>query len=318
MDSERRASYIFLMFEKGTTHIVIGSLAVAVLLWFSVTMRGNFRTTLSVPLVVNEVPRGLALAAPLPAAVSVEVEGQGWQLLFLSLGRQVAYELSGKDLRSGVILTNRTLGESLKVPPGIRVLRASPDTLAVVLDRFISVRVPLRFMPSAFTFHEGYGLVQGVQLSPDSITLHGAERVLRRVASWPVETRAYTDLASPVTEDLAVVDSLPGVVHFKLDRVRLTIPVEEFADVNVGHVPIQLRNVPPGRQVLLATQTLTVAVRGGVRQLSQLAAQDLSVEIDYHDLLADTTGLAVPVVRVPTGMSILHIDPERIRYTVRE
>lgn len=306
------------MFEKGTAHIVAGSLAVAALLWFSVTMRGSFHTTLSVPLVVNGMPQGLALAAPLPTAVDVVVEGQGWQLLVLSLGRQVSYELSGKDLRSGVILTNRTLGEALKVPPGIKVLRASPDTLAVVLDRFISVRVPLRFTASELTFHEGYGLVQGVQLSPDSITLQGAERVLRRIDSWPVESRAFTDLASPVSEDLSVIDSLPGVVHFKIDRVRLSIPVEEFADVNVGHVPIQLRNVPPGRQILLATQTLTVAVRGGVRQLSQLAAQDLSVEIDYHDLLADTTGMAVPVVHVPAGMSILRVEPDRIRYTVRE
>jgi hypothetical protein len=302
---------------KGRYHILAGSFAVAALFWFSVTMGGMFRAHVEVPLDVS-VPSDVALLTPLPKHIEVLVEANGWQLLFLNAGQQARYELNGSRLRSGRILINRELIENMKLPPGVRAISAYPETLVVKLDRFITKDVPLRFTPSELTFAQGVGMVRPIELTPDSVQLSGAESVLRDVQSWPLESRAYTDLAMPVVEEVNVIDSLPGIIHVSPEKVEVMIPAEQIADVSFHDIPIQLIGVPPGREVLLERQQVSVAVRGGMHDLTTVEPNDFRVEVHFSELLADTSGWVAPTVIYPNRVQLLSVEPSRIRYTVRE
>ncbi|MDX9758914.1 MAG: hypothetical protein RBU27_07105 [Bacteroidota bacterium] len=303
---------------KGRSHILIGSLLVAVAFWFSVSMSGTYRTRFNVPLTVSGMPADIALAAPLPETVDVLLEADGWQLLFINAGKQLAFEIPGSRLSGGVILTNRSLNEMMRLPGGVTAIRVYPETLFVQVDRYMSKRVPLLLGNVRMGFKEGFGLVQEPRITPDSVTLHGAERVLREIRSWTVEGKSYTDLTIPVAEEVRLKDSLRGVVRRDIETVMLYIPTEQLADMWFRGVRVHVRHVPADREVLLAQQTVDLSVRGGVNILSLYTPGDFVAEVEFEDVVNDTTGSIIPTVTLPPELKLLRIEPAAIRYTMRK
>lgn len=304
--------------STGRYHILAGSFLVAALFWFSVTMGGSFRTRVDVPLTISNMPRNIALVTPLPKTINVLLEARGWQLLFLSAGSQLLYEIPGARLRSGSIQTNRALSENMVLPEGVVAIRAYPETLFVRVDRFLKKKVPLHVGVLSISFKEpDFGLMQNIQITPDSIMLEGAESVLRNIESWPIENRTYTDLSLPVAEEVPVVDSLHGAVKFRTDKVTLYIPTEQLADLSFDNIRVTIKDAPRDREVLLGQQTVTIYVRGGVNYLSTLSDEDFRAEIAFDEIVADTSGSIMPTMHFPAGLRLLKIEPEEIRYTIR-
>ncbi len=303
---------------KGRYNTLIGSFLVASAFWFSVTMSGTFRTHFDVPLIVTNMPRDIALVSALPKSVDVLLQANGWQLLFMTAGKQMAFEIPGSRLRAGVIQTNRALNEVMQLPAGVTAMRVYPETLFVQVDRFMKKTVPLQHASVSMKFKDGFGMLGEPELTPDSVTLSGAERILRQIKSWPVESRSYTELSIPVAEDIKVKDSLPGVIRYNLDKVNLYIPTEQLADMWFRGVRVQVKHVPENREVLLGQQTIDVSVRGGVNVLSLYTAQDISVAIEFDDIVADTSGTIIPTLTLPDKLRLLKMDPPAIRYTLRK
>ncbi len=304
--------------KKGRYHILAGSFLVAALFWFSVTMGGSFRAHFHIPVVVNSFPDDLALVTPLPETIDVLLEARGWQLLFLEAGKQMKFEIPGSWLRSGAIQTNRTLAERMKLPEGVRAIRAYPETIEVGVDRHIRRKVPVRFASLDLSFREGFGLLRSIEFTPDSIVLEGAESVLNEIESWPIEARTYTDLTLPVVEDVPVLDSLGGIIETSVDKVNVYIPTDQMADMSFEEIAVTVLNVPEDRQVLLGHQSVRIDVRGGVNYLSTLSAEDFSAEVEFSDIVADTSGSIIPTIHFPAGLQLLNMEPREIRYTIRK
>lgn len=290
----------------------------AALFWFSVTMGGSFRTHYNIPVAVNNLPDDLALVEPLPKTINVLLEARGWQLLFLETSKQLKFEIQGSQLRAGMIQTNRALGERMKLPEGVRAIRVYPDTIEVRVDKHIGKKVPVHFASLDLSFKEGFGLLRTIELTPDSIFLEGAESVLNKISSWPIEARSYTELAMPVVEDVPVLDSLGGIVESSVDKVRVYIPTDQMADMSFEEIPVEVLNVPDDRQVLLGQQSVSIAVRGGVNYLSTLSKEDFAAQVEFRDIVADTSGSIMPALHFPAGLQLLKIEPREIRYTIRQ
>jgi len=303
--------------KKGRYHILAGSFVVAVMFWFSVTMGDSYRMQYEIPLTVTNMPRDLAFYRPLPDNISVMLQANGWQLLFLSAGKPVVFEIPGEALRNRFILTNRVLGEMLKLPPGVQAIRAYPDTLFMYVDRFEEKKVPLRANNISVSFKSDFGLIRSIEMIPDSVTLKGSGRVLRNIESWPVEARTYENLSIPVADELPLLDSLPGVVKFDINKTTLYIPTEQMAEMVFDGIPVTIRGVPSDREVLFSSQSINVTVRGGVNVLSALNSDDFKAILTFDTILADTSGNVIPTLVLPTGLQLLRIDPTEIRYTIR-
>ncbi|MAT38994.1 MAG: hypothetical protein CL946_05255 [Ectothiorhodospiraceae bacterium] len=305
--------------EPKKYHLIVGSVVVATLFWFSVTMSGAFKAHFNVPLAVANLPEDMAVASELPEEVEVTLEGSGWQLLFLSVSHQMKFVMPGNRLsKSRTIQLASVMRDAMELPSGLSVVSAYPESITVDVDRMITKTVPLRYPVRELTFKPGFGLSGEVQLSPDSVTLQGADRVLDGITSWPIETKSYKDLSLPVLDVLPVEDSLGSLVDVSPATVQLTIPVEQLADMEFTEVPVEVQDVPDGKEVLLANATVSVYVRGGVNTLSNLEDTDFMAILDYARIEADTSGMIDPRMNIPAGVTLLKIEPEVIRYTVRQ
>jgi YbbR domain-containing protein len=299
-------------------HTLAGSFLVAALFWFSVTMSGSFRSRFDIPLVVTNMSEDIALVKPLPETIEVLLQARGWQLLFLTAGKQLAYEIQGNRLRSGIIQTNRALAESMILPEGVVAIRAYPETLFVQLDRFIKKKIPLDYSMIKVSFKEGFGIMRNIEITPDSVIVQGAVRVVKDIDSWPIEMRNYSELSDVIEEQVPLLDSLRRVVKFNTKKVVLSIPTEQLADMSFLGIRVSLLNVPGNREVLLGQQSIDVYVRGGVNFLATLVEEDFVAEIKFEDIVADTSGTIIPTLHFPAGLHLLKTVPYEIRYTIRK
>lgn len=298
--------------------ISIGSLCVASLLWFTVSMSKVYQYPFTVPVVFTDVPANRALRTQLPSAVEVVLRGTGWKLLFLRFGKSLRYEIRLNEIRSGTyLLTGRNARAAMNLTEDVDAVAVAPETLAIAFDSQQMKRVPL-VAAYALTCASGYGQTAPASLVPDSVTISGAESVLRLISEWRTHLSTFSDASSDVSATVPVSDTLASIVRVSPSRAALTIPVQQLVDVEFKSIPIAIEHVPQGKQVMLSASTVNIIARGGIDRMANLTSDQFSASIEFASLLRDTVNAVTPQIKLPEGVTLLRLSPEQIRFTIRQ
>ncbi len=297
-------------------HIVLATTFFAVLLWLSVSLSDQYQVHVHVPVIVQNVPPGRALSSPLPRDVRVTLNDYGWRLAKAVWGAQVEWAIDVSLLPSQHrALTVRDLSEQLGSRFGLKPLSMMPDSIYIMLDTVETKRVAVVPRYSA-TFREGYGQIGPASVLPESVTVHGARRVIRPLQAWPTAFRQFDQLRQSVDLLVPLADTA-GLLDFTPREVRLRLDVQQFAEKTFAHVPVELTSVPSHREVLLSSPYVDIVVRGGIDQLALVQPTSIRATIDYRVIIADTSGMVQPEVSVPLGLRAVRVTPERIQYVIR-
>ena len=291
--------------------------ALSLLLWLVLTLRQTTTATLEAQTVVAALPRGEALASPVPETVQIVVEGTGYRLL----------PLVADPPRLPISATQRDVlldAQLPALPPGVRLVGVSPRTLRLDTEASVTRRVPVA-LRSMVSFTPSYNFAGAVRVMPDSVEVTGARSVVEALAAWPTETLPLPRLRDSVRTDVALLDTLAGLVAKPRAGVRVVVPVAAFSgqereiDVHVaGEANGDARG---GEAPRYAFDPPSVRVRFRVR-LGQgeaaLRARDFTAVVDPDDLRRDVSGLVRVRVRLPAGVEVqeesVQAIPDVVRY----
>jgi hypothetical protein len=107
-------------------------LASSLLLWGSAAVSGNSERTISAPVEFDNLGPGLDVASAGMARVEIQVRGRSWILDESGLSQlRVHLDLRGSGPGLHSLAVNR---QALALPPGLRVIRVIPNTMAVKLE----------------------------------------------------------------------------------------------------------------------------------------------------------------------------------------
>lgn len=304
--------------KKRRLHIVITTTLIGIFLWLSVTLREQYQVTVAAPLIIDEIPDGMAVRTPVPRTIQLKFRGDGWRLAGLLLGPDISVHIPLSALPQGNrTITMNEIAERIAYPSSVQLVSVHPDTVAVRLDRQSSIRVPV--MPDfTVSFKEGYGQVGTVLLSPDSVTVTGAERVLGQITAWKTSHMAFDGLKAPVEQVVPLAQSEDLMVSCSPPSVRVRINVQPFAEKVFSGLPVDVRGVPANRDVIFIPPKMEIVTRGGIRQLASVLPVDFQISVPYDRILADTTGTIEPEVVAPSGIQIVARRPEKLQYIVRK
>jgi hypothetical protein len=294
------------------------ALVFGILAWTVVNLKEHFVVSLRAPVEVYDIPDGWAVSTPLPSTVEVKVRGEGWPLAGVLFGRspRLRFSMNGRPGGTRVFL-RADVADQIALPEGVVLVDLKPDSLRVELDRAISKRVPvdLSLIP---TFRDGYGQVGPMSVSPDSVTVTGAESVLRGIRSWKTERAAFEDLKSPVEERIQLAPAGKYAIALSAREVKVSINVEPFAERILAGLPIEPKDLPGDREIIFLPPRIDVTVRAGIKQLAALQRSDLKASASYTHILADSTGTVQVDIECPQGVQIVLRQPERVQYVVRK
>ena len=294
------------------------SVVVAVVLWFSFSMRDSYTVPMRVPVEVVTTPEGTALAARPPDSVSAVLEGEGWTLLGLRRSPpaiRVYAEGATVDLLAA-------LRDPRTLPTGVTVQSVQPATIELALDTRTSRRLPIR-LRRRVGLAPPHDLLRPPRLRPDSVRVTGAQSLLGGLSDWPTELFVAEDVDESLTRTVALGDTFGGLLTPAVRQTVVDLDVGEFT-VGRRALPVEVVNLPPSVAGVRFEPAEVVAeyrvpLAGDAYGRAERSDAFRAV-VDWGDIVRDSTSGTVPVAaRWPGDLTLrdVTLEPGRVGYFVQ-
>ena len=278
------------------------SLMLGFAFWFAVARESGVEFAFSIPFELRDVPEGLEVVAQSVQQVDVRLRGPA----------EILRGISAQDLSVAVDLSDAEPGErvayltpeDVAVPFGARVMRVTPSSLRLELDRTMmrTVNVIPRILGAPA---EGFEL-QNIALSSQVVTVVGPASQVRGLEQVTTEPVSADGLRQPFSR--AVGLELDPLVRLESGTsIELTLDVREVR-LRKEISGIEVTTRPEAVSASLEPNSVRVVVEGPRSMIEQLRAEDLEVEVRLDGLGAGRHQV-VPIVHVirPDELAAVHI-----------
>ena len=291
------------------------SLLLGFAFWYAVARESGVEFAFSIPFELRDVPEGLEVVEESVQQVDVRLRGPA----------EILRGISAQDLSVAVDLSDAEPGERIAyltpedvaVPFGARVMRVTPSSLKIELDRTMerTINVIPRVLGAPA---EGFE-IQNIALSPQVVTVVGPASQVRGLEQVTTEPVSADGLRQPFSR--AVGLELHPLVRLESGTsIELTLDVREVR-LRKELSEIEVLTRPEAVSASLEPKSVRVVVEGPRSMIEQLRAEDLEVEVRL-DGLGPGRHKVVPIVHVvrPDELAAVHIvsvTPDELAVQVR-
>lgn len=293
------------------------SVIVALVMWFSFSMRGTYPVTMRLPIEIMRAPPGQALREAPPTTATVTLSGEGWTLLTLTRNPPTINVVA-----DGTIVDLAAALQESGLPAGIQIQSIQPQTIELALDTRTTRRLPIR-LRRQITTEPPYDLRRAPTLQPDSVMVTGAQSLLGGLEDWPTEVFVAENVNRDLRRRVALADTFGGLLSPAVTGTIVSAQVDKYTEWD-RELVVEVENLPPG---ILGVRFDPARVRARYRvplegndfDTAETTRQFRAV-VDYFDIARDTTDGQVPVsARWPADLDVRDVTllPDRVGYFIQ-
>ncbi|MEM6648223.1 MAG: hypothetical protein AAF730_18425 [Bacteroidota bacterium] len=277
--------------------VVTVCVLVSILTWFVFSLQRSYTTVVQIPALVVNLPDDEALRNPAPEAITVQVQGIGFEIIQLR-SNPPTLQLDAADDQ---VVLDETL---LNLP--LNVTGISPRVVDFDKEQRATKVVPIR-IDAAITLPPTFGYLIAPKAVPDSVRITGAASIVDGITVWPTERLTVDVLRDSVQTQVALVDTLSALVQREVNTVEVVAQAVEFTE---GRRELEVRvegtTLMGGRPTAeLDPRSIIVRYRVPLQQYNAaLKANDFFATVSFDEIRRDTTGRVTPRVRYPEGILI--------------
>lgn len=176
----------------------IASVLLSIILWFSVTSRGQSEVSIEVPIEMRNIPQTLEIVRQGAKSVSIGIKGQERLLKNLKIADvRVFIDLSNAKKGKGTYYIDQT---NVSVPSTMTVTNINPSSVAVVLAETMSKTVPVKPVING-TPKAGF-FVSSVEIEPKEVIIEGIRSEIANVRFLRTEPIDITDVSEDLAQDV--------------------------------------------------------------------------------------------------------------------
>lgn len=288
------------------------SILVSSLLWFTITMRDTHTRIIEMPTEVVNVPENQALSQVPAENVRVQVLGDGWSLLRLSLRPPtVPINASQSEVRITDAIPD--------LPKNVQVQSVSPSVVNLWKERRVTRKIQVR-MDVEIDTPPTHDLVVPPAIFPDSVEVSGPASVVGELDYWPTVDQTFEDVRDTLDVRVPLSDTLQGLVAKNVEAVTLRAVSKEFTE-GTREIDVTVQGQPSTQQLVsLEPSTIQVKYRVVLSQYQEAQnAMDFYATVSYDDIRNDTTGYVQPDLELPDGLVLRDVEmiPKRLGYYER-
>ncbi len=298
-------------FRREKVIVFMFSFGIALILWFLVNLSRPFNLTITLPVDLESVPPGKALAEDVPHQVTVNVNGEGWKLLriYSNPPRIKLHPVAGTmnfydDVRG-----------QLNMFAGIEVAKVMPATIDIKLEKKITKKIPVVANVLVKTDAQ-YEMVGWPVIIPDSVEISGAPSVLAKINNWPTAYKEIKGADSDINAQLSLIRP-DQIITLAPRQVVYRAKIREYTGDEVS-ISIQTDDLPDGQGVSYSPPTLLIHFGIPIDEYESAQKTDIfRAYVPYGDILKDTTGFVAPLIAIETDslhVRIRSYQPHRVRY----
>jgi hypothetical protein len=295
--------------DPGSPGVVIALCVLAsTLLWFSFSMRQSYTRLLDIPTRVENLAPDEALTGLPPSTVRVQVEAQGIQLLRLYYNPPTL-PVDASQLPVDLAMV------APEIISNVRLESVTPRNIMLQKEQRLTRKVPI-FVEASVATEPGHHVVGGLRVEPDSVTISGARSLVASITAWPTQRVRIPVTGDTLRTQIALSDSLAGLVSRNVSSVTVSASVPEFTE-GTRRIPVRVEGLPPGQRVTLDPATVSVIYQVPLGQFNRaLQGSPFYATVSWEVIRRDTTGSVLPVVQVPPGLVFREVrtEPAALRY----
>jgi len=282
--------------------VFIVSFILALCLWLMVNLSRDYNLNVELPIKLGSLPQDKALVSQLPQTATVSVTGEGWKLISL-YNNPPSINVDVSDTEVNLY---DQVQQQMNAMPDINVQKVQPLIINLKLENRESKRVPIRSRVHV-TFDDQYGLVGGHNLQPDSLTVSGAESLIRDIHDWPTDSISFEDVSGNLSRVVKLKN--PGeLIDLSRNEVIYNAKVEQFTEGEVK-VDIETRDLPTGHSVNYSPSSVSVKFNIPIDEYTNLdKTNPFKAFVNYRQIEKDSTGFVAPKIEQVADSTKYHIE----------
>ena len=272
--------------------------AVAVGMWYVVSVRDRLEVQLEVGIEYNGIPSGLVVTDGLVSKVQVRLRGP--EILLRSI--------SSRSLTEA--LTSDNMGPSLRA---FELVDVQPPRIVITADTLAERSVPIRAVLES-PLRSGALTVENVTVSPASVTLRGPEGVISSINNLPLGIRLDPKAAGTTVEQTLLLDT-PSLVTSNPASVKVQYTITSGRTVVSRRckISVEAQNASQFTVEPSHVEVMVEVPEALARNSSYL--KRLEVMVVPPALEPGQKGTAEPRIQLPEGMTILNPSFDSVTIT---
>ncbi len=296
--------------------ILINTFVFSALLWIYVNLNLTYTYEISVPLSVR-ASKSQGVSNELPATLDVVLKGKGWSLVKIILTEKLQYYLDLTSYKKDVkVDLMQNTADALGLPADVNVINISPGYIDVSFDNIITKLVKVKNNTTVQT-REGFTVIGGAVLKPDSVKLTGAGSLLAKIKFLQTEFIVFKDINTNISRDVRIIDSLGNQIKVEPVEINVSYKVELSAEKTFEDIDVNVFGIPADKEVLIIPPKISITLRGGVEELSKLNSKDLNIGINYSQIESDDKGEIEPTIEISDLFTLIKAQPQRFQYIIK-
>jgi YbbR domain-containing protein len=297
--------------------ILINTFIFSVLIWMYVNLNLTYTIELNVPLQIKS-GKSQGVSSEIPNSLTVVLKGKGWGLMKVMISKNLIYYLDltafKKDIKVDLM---QNTGDIINLPSDVFVQSINPNYIDVSFDNTISRMIKVKNNTSVQT-KDGYTVIGGVKISPDSVRVSGASSIVMKIKFVQTENYVFKDVNSNISKDVKLIDSLGNQVKIDPMVVNVSYRLELSAEKTFEDIDVNVYGVPIDKDVLIIPPKISISLRGGVEELSKLTSKDIKIGINYKQIESDEQGEVEPTIELSDLFTLIKVEPQRFQYIIKK
>lgn len=295
----------------GQLGVKILAVVLAFLLWFHVVTNKDYDYNLSLPLHIVNLQEGLMLASHVPEEAEIKIRGTGKQLMrFLFEVDSVTIDASAYS--SGVYVVEPSPGDfRINTPGGTEISEiVEPKRVRLVFEERMEKTVPLvADVETEAAF--GYVKESDLRISPDSVTVVGPKRYIRKLAWLRTEELEFRDLTSPLEETVRI--DFPDSAFLTLSDSTAVIrqSIIRLQERTYSGIPLKVTDTAGRSDFTILPDTVAATVEGRSALLDSLVSEMFRASVSLATAKPGSTFVS-PTVSIPQGVRLIDVQPQEI------
>ncbi|MDZ7763969.1 MAG: CdaR family protein [Melioribacteraceae bacterium] len=289
----------------------------SVTLWVFISLSGDYFYNVNLPITFSDIPEGYAVSNTSDEEISISLKGQGWQLAQMTFGSNPEFTIEvADDPGTHEVTIRNALEKNRWLSSTVQINEFSPAKIKYIVEELDEKRVPVE--PNVdLEFKNGFGLISELKVEPDSVSVRGPKSLVEEIESVKTNYKNYTAVDKSIIENI-LLEEIDKIIFSETDRVTIKFDVQKIVDKEFQNIPVEVKNIPPSKDLIVYPEQVNVILRGGINVLGTLDKSKIKVLVNFNQAIRDTIGYLVPEVEVPDFTTFVGSDPDRLEYIIHQ
>lgn len=297
-------------------------LILSAIFWLIQTLQGTYQTTLTIPIIHEELPQRLGLDGAIPSHVEVALIDRGIELLLRSTIEPFApIKLFVQQTRTGdkyIGLSRKELNAVInkRLSSRARVISFTPSEINIPIFKRSSKKVPIKlnFEPSA---SQGF-ITEAPILKPDSVIIYGNDEMLRKTKVIETEPFPHEGLTQTFKGHLNLRVPIEGM-SLSISQAQVTIPVSELTERSF-ELEVRVEGEPDNKELVPLPGKATVQITIPKDRYNEVIPENLVLVVNYPTDAQELEEASLPLKLKgqPDWVVGYTIKPNRIQYVIQK